>query len=201
MYFQATLLAVAPLLMMARADHIDFDLDDTPQACRAVCRPVADLARACEVDLPGDNNDRQEDQLEAQCFCTNDSFDVGSITAQCQDCISQNSSNRRRDHDSDDDHDHDDHYDAAEDINSIVRVCGFSSTSFVASAAPTSSIAVSASRPTNTADLTTTIDPAQATETGGSGGGGGGGDDAAGMVAPSVWLALAAVAGGAALLA
>ena len=113
------------------------------------------------------------------------------------------------------------------DINSIVRVCSFSSTSFVASAAPTSSIAVSASRATNTADLTTTFEPAQATNTGGSGGGnnnnnndgnndddnnnnnndsGSSGssdddDDAAGMVAPSVWLALAAVAGGAALLA
>lgn len=121
MYVKSTLLAVASLVIMARAGGVDFDLDDSPQKCRGVCRPIANLARLCSVDLPGDD-DRLEDQLEAQCFCTNLSFDVDNFAAVCRDCIRQNMNSGGGDHDDDDDHDHDrrwrrrdnDHHDALE---------------------------------------------------------------------------------------
>lgn len=147
MHFSNTLLSVASLALLARAD-IGFDIDDTPRQCRDICQPVRDLSDRCDdVDLPGDDNDREEDRLEAQCFCSNDSFDVANVAALCQDCIRQNRNN-------------DDNDDAWEDINEIVRTCGFSSTSY-ASAAATSflqSVTVTATRPTATSQLTTTFD-------------------------------------------
>lgn len=114
MRFYSTLLAVAPLLMTATAD-MDFDLNDAPSVCRDTCRPIADLANRCNTDLRGDDNDRQEDLLEAQCFCTNSSFDVEATSALCLDCIRQNFNSTSNPNDDDDDHDHDDHHQGEDD--------------------------------------------------------------------------------------
>ncbi|KAL6400287.1 CAP22 protein [Ilyonectria robusta] len=90
MYANKIALAIAPLLLLARAD-LQLDNDDVPTACRAICRPIVTLTNACEVDLSGsDDTDRNENRLEAQCICTNDSFDVGHIAALCADCMRQN---------------------------------------------------------------------------------------------------------------
>ncbi|KAI8670539.1 hypothetical protein NCS57_00525500 [Fusarium keratoplasticum] len=144
-------LALAPLLYLARAD-VSLDRDDIPRACDAICDPIVELTRKCDTDLRGDR-DREEDRLEAQCVCTNDSFDVGRIAALCADCIRQNW------RDDDDDDDDDDQRDHMEDIDDILYTCGFSSTSYVASSASAivASITVEATRPTDASQLTTTI--------------------------------------------
>lgn len=98
--------ALTPLLLLARAD-MQLDNDDVPSACSTICKPVVDLTQACEVDLSGDNNDRTEDRLEAQCVCTNDSFNVSRITALCASCMSQNVNNNDDDDDDDDNDDGD----------------------------------------------------------------------------------------------
>jgi hypothetical protein len=206
MRYQNTLLTVASLVATARAS-IDFDLDDAPSVCRTTCAPIDDLANRCEVDLNDnvDDEDRQEDLLEAQCFCTNDSFDVRAVAALCRDCIRQNRDqdhdhddddddrNRNGDNDRDDDRDDDgdndgddnrdgggrrngkakrhddDHDDAWKDINDIISICGFTSltTSWASAMTSTASFTVTASAPTDAAQLTTTfsIDAQAATQT------------------------------------
>lgn len=105
MYANKVALAIAPLFLLARAD-LQLDNDDVPTACRSICGPIVTLTNACEVDLSGsDDTDRNENRLEAQCICTNDSFDVGHIAALCADCMRQNF--RSQDND-DDDNDNDD---------------------------------------------------------------------------------------------
>ncbi|KAF5666618.1 hypothetical protein FHETE_6117 [Fusarium heterosporum] len=178
MYTSTIALAIAPLLYLARAD-VSLDRDDIPRQCDAICDPIVQLTRACDTDLRGDR-DREEDRLEAQCVCTNDSFNVGRIAALCADCIHQNAP---RDNDNDDDDD--DRRDDTEDIDDILYTCGFSSTTYVASAASAavSGVSVDASRPTDASQLTTTIvggsrtrDSNEPTNTSGSGNGGSGGN-------------------------
>ncbi|KAL6923930.1 hypothetical protein ACHAPO_006636 [Fusarium lateritium] len=179
MYTSTFALAIAPLLLLARAD-VSLDRDDIPRACDAICNPIVDLTRACDTDLRGDR-DRDEDRLEAQCVCTNDSFNVARVAALCADCIHQNAPR-----DNDDDDDDDDRRDDTKDIDDILYTCGFSSTTYVASAASAavSGVTVDASRPTDASQLTTTIiagatgtrgssDPSNT----GSGGGSGNNDD------------------------
>ncbi|KAM0427936.1 hypothetical protein ACHAPT_007396 [Fusarium lateritium] len=151
MYTNSIALALAPLLYLARAD-VNLDRDDIPRACDAICDPIVQLTRTCDTDLRGDR-DREEDRLEAQCVCTNDSFDVARVAALCADCIRQNW------RDNDDDDDDDDRRDHMEDIEDILYTCGFSSTSYVASSASAivASISVDATRPTDASQLTTTI--------------------------------------------
>ncbi|KAI1057123.1 hypothetical protein LB507_002263 [Fusarium sp. FIESC RH6] len=161
MYTSTIALALAPLLLLARAD-VNLDRDDIPRECDTICNPIVDLKRACDTDLRGDR-DRDEDRLEAQCVCTNDSFNVARVAALCADCIHQNV---RRD-DDDDDNDNDE----TEDIDDILYTCGFASTTYVASAASAavSGVSVDATRPTDASQLTTTI-IAGATRTQGGGG-------------------------------
>lgn len=108
-------LAVAPLFLVARADVTDFELDDDISSqCRSICAPVAMLSDRCEVDLADNtpDEDRTEDLLEAQCYCTHNGFDVAGITALCADCIRQFP--RGDDDDDDDDDDDNDVSDALE---------------------------------------------------------------------------------------
>lgn len=67
----------------------DYELNqnDVPQRCRAICEPVANLTRTCDVDDA--MSDEEEDLLERQCICTNDSFDVANRTALCASCVDQ----------------------------------------------------------------------------------------------------------------
>ncbi|EKJ69809.1 hypothetical protein FPSE_10009 [Fusarium pseudograminearum CS3096] len=177
MYTSTIALAIAPLLLLARAD-VSLDRDDIPRACDAICNPIVDLTRACDTDLRGDR-DREEDRLEAQCVCTNDSFNVARVAALCAGCIHQNAP---RDNDDDDD---DDRRDDTKDIDDILYTCGFSSTTYVASAASAavSGVSVDATRPTDASQLTTTIiagatgtrgssDPSNTGSSGGNGGSG-----------------------------
>lgn len=101
MYTSTIALAIAPLLLLARAD-VSLDRDDIPRECDTICNPIVDLTRACDTDLRGDR-DRDEDRLEAQCVCTNDSFNVARVAALCADCIHQNAPRDRDDDDDDDD--------------------------------------------------------------------------------------------------
>jgi hypothetical protein len=177
MYTSTIALAIAPLLLLARAD-VSLDRDDIPRACDTICNPIVDLTRACDTDLRGDR-DREEDRLEAQCVCTNDSFNVARVAALCADCIHQNAP---RDNDDDDDDDDDDRRDDTKDIDDILYTCGFASTTYVASAASAavSGVTVDATRPTDASQLTTTIiagatgtrgssDPSNTGSSGGSG--------------------------------
>ncbi|PCD29786.1 hypothetical protein FGRA07_10790 [Fusarium graminearum] len=59
MYTSTIALAIAPLLLLARAD-VSLDRDDIPRACDTICNPIVDLTRACDTDLRGDR-DREED--------------------------------------------------------------------------------------------------------------------------------------------
>ncbi|KAF4970973.1 hypothetical protein FSARC_2076 [Fusarium sarcochroum] len=155
MYTSTIALAIAPLLYLARAD-VGLDRDDIPRECDTICDPIVQLTRTCDTDLRGDR-DRDEDRLEVQCVCTNDSFNVGRVAALCADCIHQNAP---RDNDDDDDDDDDDNRnDDTKDIDDILYTCGFSSTTYVASAASAavSGVSVDASRPTDASQLTTTI--------------------------------------------
>ncbi|CAM1503595.1 Fc.00g011860.m01.CDS01 [Cosmosporella sp. VM-42] len=157
MYTTPLALAIAPLVLLARAD-VSFDRDDVPNACNTICDPIVELSRQCDVDLRSDN-DRDENLLEVQCVCTNDSFDVANIAALCADCIRQNQGNNNDDDDDDDD---DDKNEDLKDISDLMYTCGFASTTYAASAsASAQSISVSADRLTDITQLSTTIVPGQ----------------------------------------
>ncbi|KPM37262.1 hypothetical protein AK830_g9329 [Neonectria ditissima] len=161
MYAHNIVMAIAPLLLLASAD-LQLDNDDVPNACKDICQPIVTLTQRCEVDLRGDDNDRNENRLEAQCVCTNDSFDVASIAALCHDCIRQNirSDNDNDDDDDDDDDDNDWDDSDLENVADILYTCGWSTTSYASSASTAAdSITVSATAPTAVSQLTTTIVP------------------------------------------
>lgn len=80
------------LFCSARLAYAGLDLDagDIPAPCAVICKPVRELTAICDVDGNRVSDDRTEDLLEAQCICTNDSFDVAKITALCASCIKDN---------------------------------------------------------------------------------------------------------------
>lgn len=106
----ALLLSATPL---ATAD--DFDSEDIPRACTAICDPIRKLVNACDVDDDRVGGDRNEDLLERQCICQNDSFDVANIAGQCQSCIEDNWQDGCGDNDDDDDDDDDDEREDCDD--------------------------------------------------------------------------------------
>ncbi|KAF7545951.1 hypothetical protein G7Z17_g8781 [Cylindrodendrum hubeiense] len=173
MYANKIALAIAPLLFLARAD-LQLDNDDVPDACKTICKPIVTLTNACEVDLSGsDDTDRNENRLEAQCICTNDSFDVGHIAALCADCMRQSWRDYDDDDDDDDDNDNDDwndndddgwnddwDYADLEEIKDILHTCGWTTSSYAsASSTAADGITVDATAPTALSQLTTTIVP------------------------------------------
>ncbi|KAH7129411.1 hypothetical protein B0J13DRAFT_611186 [Dactylonectria estremocensis] len=177
MYANKIALAVAPLLLaVARAD-LQLDNDDVPNACKAICKPIVTLTQACEVDLSGsDDTDRNENRLEAQCICTNDSFDVANIAALCADCMRQSYQNNdsNDDNDDDDDDDDDDNWDYAdlEEMRDILSTCGWPTSSYAsASSTAADGITVDATAPTALSQLTTTIVPGSTRSGSGSGSG------------------------------
>lgn len=99
-FTSAVLLSATPL---AVADN--FDSEDIPRACTTICEPIRQLANACDVDDDLVGGDRNEDLLERQCICKNDSFDVANIAGQCQSCIEDNFRDGCSDRDDDDDDD------------------------------------------------------------------------------------------------
>ena len=103
--------ASAKLLGDDDTEELKLDMDDVPEHCHTICRPIADLSKQCDVDL-GFNENKNEDLLHNQCVCTNKSFDVGTIAAECADCMHQKVKSKRDlhlgNHDDDDDIDADD---------------------------------------------------------------------------------------------
>ncbi|KAJ3474377.1 hypothetical protein NLG97_g9870 [Lecanicillium saksenae] len=160
----AIALAIAQFVFAANA-QVDLDMDDVPNPCKTICKPIGTLSDRCDVDLRSDN-DRDEHHLQNQCICTNKSFNVGKIAALCADCMHQSRKNKR-----DDDHaDSDD----LKDIDELLSVCGFSSTTYNSAAtSEVASITVDVTRPTDISQLTTTIDRSHV-----GGGGAGGGNSA-----------------------
>lgn len=84
---------------------------DVPAACSTICKPIVDLSGTCDIDpneadmADNDNmrrrelglradqdggNDGSDEAIEANCICTNKSFDVAGIMALCASCIAQN---------------------------------------------------------------------------------------------------------------
>ncbi|KAJ3946030.1 uncharacterized protein N0V96_004382 [Colletotrichum fioriniae] len=142
MHFNRVALSLAAVAFV-KAD-LQLDNDDIPTQCQAVCRPIYDLGQACEVNDDLVNDDLTEDRLEAQCVCTNNSINVSQYAALCASCMDQNVRDR----------------DDLDDINDILRTCGFASTSYASTASYASTTpSVSAARPTASAQLTTTITP------------------------------------------
>ncbi|GKU05900.1 unnamed protein product [Fusarium langsethiae] len=105
----------------------ELDADDVPSACRTICQPIVDLSNACDID-PKENKtkDRRgdfllvtrskaEEAIEANCICTNKSFDVATVMALCESCMLQNS-------------------DDAEDVQKMMAQCDFTSASYVSAA-------------------------------------------------------------------
>lgn len=90
-------------------DALTVDIDDVPMSCKDICKPVATLSKQCKVDL-GLGEGKNEDLLHNQCVCTNKSFDVGKIAAECADCMHQHVGTKSSwgNHDDDDDIDSDD---------------------------------------------------------------------------------------------
>ena len=97
--FIAALVAIMPVLAE------ELRKEDVPQACSAICEPIVTLSNICDVD-PNEKEDgkrlrlrapeeddameRLEEEIEATCICTNNSFKVSQILALCASCISQN---------------------------------------------------------------------------------------------------------------
>lgn len=145
MYFTSIALMLAGFNPALVSAGLDIDSEDISSACSAICQPLVDLTQTCNVRDEQVDDDRTEKLLEAQCICTNDSFDVAGIAGLCASCMDQNRSG-------------DDWEDGYEDIRSVMRTCGFSSTSYASSASTAAqSITVVATRPTAASQLTTTI--------------------------------------------
>lgn len=85
----AATLALTFLFSQASAD-LDVDTQDVPAACQAICRPTLELSRTCDVDDDLVGGEAAEVQGEQACYCQNQSFDVGRMTALCQSCVQQN---------------------------------------------------------------------------------------------------------------
>ncbi|KAF6834707.1 cap22 protein [Colletotrichum plurivorum] len=150
---QYKVLALSVAVAVVNAD-LRLNTNDIPQDCNAICRPIRDLGNICTVNfIPGqtnNNSDQLQDELDAQCVCTNSSFDVKNLAAQCSSCMSQKvSSDQQR---------------SLEGINSIMNACGFQSTSYATSATSVANtVIVLATRLTASSQLTTTINGGGAT--------------------------------------
>ncbi|TDZ47663.1 Protein CAP22 [Colletotrichum trifolii] len=144
---QSKVLALSLAAVVVRAD-LRLNTNDIPQDCTAICRPIRDLGNICTVNfIPGqgnNNSDQLQDQLDAQCVCTNTSFDVKNLAAQCSSCMSEKvPTDQQR---------------SLEGINSIMADCGFQSTSYASSAtSAANTVIVLATRLTASSQLTTTL--------------------------------------------
>ncbi|XWX00887.1 hypothetical protein V2A60_008910 [Cordyceps javanica] len=146
---------VAAGLFDDSTEELKLDMDDVPMSCKTICNPVATLSKQCDVDL-GLGKGKDEDLLHNQCVCTNNSFKVGQIAAECADCMHQHVKAKRSlgNHDDDDDIDSDD----VKDIDRLISGCGFSSTHYNPTmAAAAATITVDATAPSHKDQLTTTI--------------------------------------------
>ncbi|KAL0940278.1 cap22 protein [Colletotrichum truncatum] len=146
---------IVALSLAAAVVNADLRLgtNDIPQDCNAICRPIRDLGNVCTVNfIPGqgnNNSDQTQDQLDAQCVCTNTSFDVKNLAAQCSACMAEKVPNDQQ-RSLEGSH--------PTGINSIMSVCDFQSTSYASSATSiANTVIVLATRLTASSQLTTTL--------------------------------------------
>ena len=96
--FLAALAAVVPTTLAE-----ELRADDVPSACTRLCQPIVDLTNTCDVDpKEGDidsdkrrklrlrESEEADEAIEANCICTNKSFDVAAVMALCASCMAQN---------------------------------------------------------------------------------------------------------------
>ncbi|WYZ37224.1 hypothetical protein EsH8_II_000730 [Colletotrichum jinshuiense] len=140
-------------LTLAAAAVVSADLrlntNDVPSDCTAICRPVRDLGNICTINFnvgQGNNNsDQTQDELDAQCVCTNNSFDLKVLAGQCNACmIEKVPTDQQR---------------SLEGISSIMSVCNLPSASgySTASTSLAQTVIVLATRLTASSQLTTTF--------------------------------------------
>ncbi|KJZ75466.1 hypothetical protein HIM_05162 [Hirsutella minnesotensis 3608] len=107
---------------------------DVPVACSEMCRPIVELTNICDIDpnagvVNGSADKESDERVEAECICTNRSFDVAQIMGLCADCMRQNNGN-------------------IEDVGKIMMQCSFNSLLFTpSSTALASGIRVDATKP------------------------------------------------------
>ncbi|CCF46233.1 CAP22 [Colletotrichum higginsianum] len=149
MHAKAVALSLAAAAVV-RAD-LRLNTNDIPQDCTAICRPIRDLGNICTVNFnigqPGNNNnsDETQDALDAQCVCTNNSFDLKNLAPQCNACmIEKVPQDQQR---------------SLEGIQSIMNVCELPSASGYASSSTSvaNTVIVLATRLTASSQLTTTL--------------------------------------------
>ncbi|KAJ0159222.1 Protein CAP22 [Colletotrichum tanaceti] len=149
MHAKAVALSLAAAVVV-RAD-LRVNTNDIPQDCTAICRPIRDLGNICTVNFnigqPGNNNnsDQTQDALNAQCVCTNNSFDLKNLAPQCNACmIEKVPQDQQR---------------SLEGIQSIMSVCELPSASGYASSSTSvaNTVIVLATRLTASSQLTTTF--------------------------------------------
>ncbi|GJC83795.1 CAP22 protein [Colletotrichum tofieldiae] len=147
MHAKAVALSLAAAVVV-RAD-LRINNNDIPQDCSAICRPIRDLGNICTVNFnigQGNNNsDQTQDELDAQCVCTNSSFDLKNLAPQCNACmIEKVPQDQQR---------------SLEGIQSIMNVCQLPSASGYASSSTSvaNTVIVLATRLTASSQLTTTF--------------------------------------------
>ncbi|SPJ73981.1 uncharacterized protein FTOL_03711 [Fusarium torulosum] len=171
--FLAGLAAVIPT---TRAEELL--AKDVPSACKTICQPIIALTNTCDIDpKKADNNNdgdktiklrlrkksETEESIEANCICSNKSFDVAAVMALCAGCMAQNSQD-------------------TEDVDKIMSQCSFTSTSYVPSAtAIVSGVQVQATKP-----ATTVARPSDSTSTAGASSSTNSSDNGAGKMSGSI---------------
>lgn len=95
------LFATLAVVISIHAEELRFD--DVPTACKTICQPIVDLTNTCDVDPQETDMDKakrgkvhlrqaeeSDEAIEANCICTNKSFDVAGVMGLCASCITQN---------------------------------------------------------------------------------------------------------------
>lgn len=101
MHSKIILVALAAVIPATLAEELR--AADVPSACTTICQPIVDLTNTCDIDPNETDSDndkkrklrlrqREEDDeaIEANCICTNKSFDVAGVMGLCASCIAQN---------------------------------------------------------------------------------------------------------------
>jgi hypothetical protein len=131
---------------------------DVPAACRTICQPIVELTAICDVnpnEAEGAEDEEEEESNEGapepdeapenECFCTNRSFNVGSVAALCASCIEQNKSGVGAEGEED-------------SMGQLMAACGFSSTSYRPTATElVAQVTVSATKPAFTEAAPTAV--------------------------------------------
>ncbi|GKT97463.1 CAP22 protein [Colletotrichum tofieldiae] len=144
MHAKAVALSLAAAVVV-RAD-LRINNNDIPQDCSAICRPIRDLGNICTVNFnigQGNNNsDQTQDELDAQCVCTNSSFDLKNLAPQCNACMIEKVPRT-----------------SSAALRSIMNVCQLPSASGYASSSTSvaNTVIVLATRLTASSQLTTTF--------------------------------------------